>query len=162
MKRKQRNANLNVNTAWSRGFRIPVYCGSTAIFFVSIPYGGHWQALNAKVDSFYFEKEMYVFLLFQTAHTRFGRLLKNCAQGRHAVLRRSRQCSHMLEDAALVVLPDALPDDLIPVFQQPATLCFFVKPVDGLCMPLAPAAECRKASRVPIAIFIITPIDILI
>jgi len=32
MKRKQRNANLNVNTAWSRGFRIPVYCGSSAIF----------------------------------------------------------------------------------------------------------------------------------
>lgn len=58
------------------------------------------------------------FLLFRRTHTRFGRLLKNCAQGRHAVLRRSRQCSHMLEDAALVVLPRALPDDLIPVFQH--------------------------------------------
>ena len=56
------------------------------------------------------------FLLFRRTHTRFGRLLKNCAQGRHAALRRSRQCSQMLEDAALVVLPRALPDDLIPVF----------------------------------------------
>jgi len=64
--------------------------------------------------------------------------------------------------ATITASSRALPDDLIPVFQQPATLCFFVKPVDGLCMPLAPAGECRKASRVPIAIFIITPIDILI
>ena len=50
---------------------------------------------------------------------RFNRLLKNCASGRHSALRGSRQCSHMLEYAALVALPHALPDGLILVFQQP-------------------------------------------
>jgi len=34
-------------------------------------------------------------------------------------LRGSRQCSHMLEYAALVVSPRALPDGLILVFQHP-------------------------------------------
>ena len=59
---------------------------------------------------------MYAFFVVSENSYPIWQAVKNCAQGRHAVLRRSRQCSHMLEDAALVVLPRALPDDLIPVF----------------------------------------------
>jgi len=39
--------------------------------------------------------------------------------GCHASLRGSRQCSHMLEYAALVASPGALPDGLILVFEHP-------------------------------------------
>ena len=59
------------------------------------------------------------FLLLWRTFTRFGRLLKNCAQGGDAALYGARQCSHMLEYAALVASPRALSDGLIIFFNTP-------------------------------------------
>jgi len=53
-----------------------------------------------------------------------SRLLKNCALGRHSALHGSRQCSHMLEYAALAASPRALPGGLILVFQHPVKRMF--------------------------------------
>jgi len=74
-----------------------------------------------------------------TEALRLTRLLKNCARGRHSALRGSRQCSHMLEYAALVASPRALPDGLILVFQHPVTILsrgyfMFFHPGPPACM----------------------------